>query len=125
MSADQPNKAYQLYVDDDGGQWNVFAGTGGPISGIDGHAAFDPTKPVWGRQTKRRHVRSAVFQDPTTFRVVKGVIFTPTAYSAIAPGDTVAVHVPGETATVTYTLSDKIPERTPKAKASRNDADHA
>jgi hypothetical protein len=125
MAADQPNRAYQLYVDDNGAQWNVMAGSGGPMAGLDGHAAFDPTKPVWGRQTKRRHVRSAVFQDPTTFRIVKGVIFTPTAWAALAAGTTVAVHVPGETATVTYTLSDTIPERQPKAKASRQDADHA
>ncbi len=53
-------------------------------------------------------------------------MFTPTAYLALTIGtDTVAVHVPGETATVTYTLYKLVGEKRPAITVGRQDADHA
>lgn len=122
MPINQPNKAYFLYVDDNAANWNVFGESGGPAIGVDGHTT-DYTAPVWGRQTVRRHVRYAVYQNATTFRTVKCVIYTPTAFAAIAAGDTVTVPTPGTATDETYVLAAKIAEKQPIPKASRHLAD--
>lgn len=125
MAADQLNKGYQKYLDDNGVSWNVFGQIGGPAAGVDGHVALDDTLPAWGRITRMRHPRMVEYVDTTTFRKARAIIYTPTAYLAIARGDTIAVHVPGETATVDYKVSAKLGERQPFPQPSRTLADHA
>jgi hypothetical protein len=115
----QKNFSYFLYIDDNAVNWDVFGEDGGPGSAVDGHTT-DFTHPAWGRNTRRRHVRYAVYQDPSSFRTVKCVIYTPTAFAAIVAGDTVSVPIPGSDTNTTYTLSAKIAERQPIPKASRH-----
>ncbi len=125
MAADQANRQLFTYVDDNGVSWNKIGADGGPASAVDGHAAFG-ANPNWGRETPRHSTRKIIYQDPTTFRTVTAIFYTAAAYAAVAVGtDTIAVHVPGETATVTYTAVKKVPERQPAARAARQDADHA
>lgn len=123
MARNNRNFAYQTYVDDDGDSWNIRGETGGAFAAVDGHAAFNGANPVFGAVSRMRHPRYVVAQDPTTFRTVKGIIYTAAAYAALARGATIAVGVPGLVGTVDYTVSDKIPERLPTAKAARQLAD--
>lgn len=123
MARNQKNFAYQLYVDDNGASWNVRGESGGALAAVDGHAAFNAADPVFGRMTKRRHVRYVVYQDAVTLRTVKGIVYTGAAFDAIAPGDIVAVDVAGLGTTVNYTLSDKIAEKIPLAKGGSHLAD--
>lgn len=122
MPINQPNLSFFLYVDDNAVNWNVRGESGGPLTGADGHAT-DFTAPVWGRMTKARHVRYAEYQNATTFRKVRCIVYTPTAFAAIAPGATVTVATPGTGTDETYTLSAKIAEKQPIAKTSRHLAD--
>lgn len=125
MPADQRNFAYSDYLSDDAVHYCVkadanmiaLAATGGAVctNGI-----------AYGRDTTRRHKRSATYRDLTTFRTVKTPIFTPTAFAALVVGtSTIAVHVPGETATVTYTLTQLQAEKRPSTVIGRTDPDHA
>lgn len=123
MARNQKNFKYFLYVDDNADEWNVRGEDGGALTAVDGHAAFDATKPVFGRMTRRRHVRYVVYQDAVTLRTVKGIVYTPTAYAAISPGDIVAVQVTGLATTVNYTVASKIAEKLPLAKAGHELAD--
>lgn len=123
MARNQKNFSYFTYVDDNGDTWNVRGEDGGALSLVDGHAALTAGAPVWGRQTSRRHVRYIVYQDPTTFRTVKGIVYTAAAFAAVAPGDIVAVQVEGLATTVNYTVKQKIGEAQPIATASRHLAD--
>jgi hypothetical protein len=126
MAADQPNRGYFTYVDDGGGDWNVFGSIDPVCNAIDGNAALNPANPVFGRESRRRHVRKLVFQDPTTLRTKTCIMYTASAYNtAIATPPTLAVHVQGETGTVDYTLKARIPEKLPIAAVGRNDPDHA
>ncbi len=119
MARNQKNFDTFKYTDDNGVDWNVRGEEGGAFSAVDGHST-DYTKPAWGAQTKRRHVRYVVAQDAGTFRTVKGIIYTPAAFAAIAPGDTVNVQVAGLGTDVTYTVSAKIAEKQPIPHAARN-----
>lgn len=119
MAVNEKNFSYFKYVDDNGTGWNVRGEDGGPGSAIDGHAT-DYTLPAFGRQSRRRHVRYAVWTDPATFRSVRTVIYTAAAFAAIASGATVDVSVAGGATTVPYTLSAKVGERLPIAAASRH-----
>jgi hypothetical protein len=120
MARNQKNFAYQLYVDDNGASWNVRGETGGAAAAVDGHAAFNATFPVFGRQSRRRHVRKIIYQDPTTLRTIDPIFYTAAAYAAVAPGDIVAVQVAGLATTVNYSAIEKVPERMPLAHASSN-----
>jgi hypothetical protein len=123
MAANEKNFKIFDYLDDSGNHWNVRGEAGGSGSAIDGHAALDAANPLFGTQTRRRHTRHVVAQNATNFRTIKFIVYTPTAYAAIAIGDTIAVQVPGSATTVDYLVSDKLAERIPGAKASRNLAD--
>ncbi len=123
MARNQKNFKLFLYVDQNGDEWSLRGESGGALSAVDGNAPFDPTKPVFGRVSTRRHPRYAVYQDPVTFRTVKGIVYTPAAFAAIVPGAIVAVQVEGLSTTVNYTLSAKIAEKLPVPKASFNLAD--
>lgn len=123
MARNQRNFRYFKYVDDNGFEWSLRGESGGAGTAVDGHANNDLTDPVFGKQTTRRHPRFVVAQDPTTFRTVKFVVYTLTAFAAIAGGDTIAVTVPGLATTVNYLVSAKVGEKMPIGNASRNLAD--
>lgn len=123
MARNQKNFKYFLYVDDNGDSWNVRGESGGAADAVDGHATFDATKPVWGAQSRRRHVRKIKYQDSTTLRTIDPIFYTAAAYAAVSPGDTLAVQVTGLATTVNYVAIEKIPERLSLAHASTNLAD--
>lgn len=119
MARNQKNFQLFTYVDDNGTSWNVRGEDGGAASAVDGHATFTATAPVWDRNTTRQHVRYVVYEDPTTHRTIKPIIYTPTAYAAIALGSTLAVSVAGLTTTVSYNATKKIPEKQASRKSAR------
>lgn len=125
MPADQRNFAYSDYLGDDGVHYCVKADAAWIADANSGGGACT-TAISYGADTTRRHKRSATFTDGTTFRTVKGPVFTPTAFLALVIGTTTrAIHVPGETATVTYTLSKLDPEKRGTVVIGRTDPDHA
>ena len=106
--------SYCLRGDDD---WGNDADSGGSACA---------GEPAYGRATRRRAPRYAIFRDPTTFRTFRGVVFTPAAYAALTVGtSTHDVSVPGLTAPVTYTLVKKVPEKIPSTVVGRQDPDHS
>jgi hypothetical protein len=111
MARNQKNFKLQLYVDDNGNDWNVRGEDGGAAAAVDGHGAADATKPTWWKMTRRQHVRYIVYQDPTTFRTIKPIFYTGAAFAAVALGDIVAVQVAGLATTVNYTAVKKISEK--------------
>lgn len=124
MAADQRNYEMFTYVDDNATTWNKRGELDAALNAIDGSAAFTAAAPVW-IESPRKHTRKAVFADSTTFRTKKVTIYTAAAYAALTGASTLAVHVEGETATVTYTLIEKIGEKQPIARTTRKVADHA
>lgn len=123
MPGNRKNFSYFDYLDDNGAHWQVRGEDSGALSAIDGHAT-DHTQPAFGKVTRLRHPRYAEFTDAATFRKVRGVIYTPTAFAAISPGDTITpAQAPGSATTITYTLSAKIPERMPLPATSRHLSD--
>lgn len=127
MAAEQRNYQYFTYIDDNGTSWNKRGNNDPWCAGIDGHANFTATvgTPIWDKSTRKFHPRRAVFQDATTFRTVSCTVYTAAAYAAITPATTISVMPPGEATAVVYSLSEKIGEKQPVAKASRQLADHA
>ena len=95
MARNQKNFRYFKYVDDNAFEWSLRGESGGAGTGVDGHANNDLADPVFGRQTSRRHPRYVIAQDPTTFRTIKFVVYTLTAFAAIVGGATIAVQVAG------------------------------
>lgn len=124
MAGNQRNFANFDYLDDSARHWNVRGESGGPGAAIDGHTT-DLALPKWGAQTPGRHPRYCVWEDGTTHRTIKTIIYTPSAYAAISPGDTLDALFAGVAAAVTMTLAAKVPEKQPLAKAARNLADVA
>lgn len=125
MPADQRNFAYSDYLSDDAVHYCVKADANWIALGDSGGATCT-NGIAYGRDTTRRHKRSATYQDATTFRTVKEPVFTPTAFAALVVGtSTLSVHVPGETATVSYTLVKLDPEKRPRTVIGRTDPDHA
>lgn len=124
MAANQRNTDLFHYTDDNGTSWNARGEIDTAVNAIDGSSALSAGAPVW-IDTKRRTTRKAVFYDPTTFRTKRIVVFTATAFAAITGTSTLSVSVPGLATAVTYNLSQKIAERQPVAKTSRNLPDHA
>lgn len=125
MAADQKNFQLFTYLDDNAQSWNKRGELDAARNAVDGSTAFG-AHPAWGAETPRHRVRKAVYVDGTTFRSKTVIVYTPTAFAALTPGtSTLAFHVEGETATVTYTLAGKIPEKQPSAQGSRQLADHA
>lgn len=125
MAANQRNYQVFTYVDDDARVWNKRGELDAAVNAIDGSAALTAGAPVWPHSSRRFHTREAVFVDPTTFRTKRIVVYTPAAFAAITGATTLAVNVPGNTGAVTYSLSEKIGEKQPVGKATRQLADHA
>jgi len=123
MAGNQKNFALQLYVDDDGDQWNVRGELAGAATAVDGHAAKDDTKPVWVSQSRRNHVRYVVYQHAATLRTIRPVIYTAAAFAAIAKGDIVAVAVAGVAASANYVAVAKIAEKKAGTRSSPHLAD--
>jgi hypothetical protein len=125
VAADQPNRKFFLYIDDNGTSWSKLGAQDAGCNALDGNAAFVATAPVWENASSRtKRAREAVFQDPLTFRTKRCTIYTGTAFGLLTASTTLSVMVPGETTAVTYNLSQKIPEKQRIAKASRQLADH-
>lgn len=118
MARNQKNFQNFLYVDDNGDSWNKRGEDGGAAAAVDGHAALDATKPFWEDHARMR-VRRIIYTDPTTGRTIDPIFYTPTAYNAVALGDTVAVQVSGLATTVNYAASKKVPEKQPSRRAAR------
>jgi hypothetical protein len=125
MPADQRNFNYSAYLSDDATTYCLKADQSWITNTADSGSAACAGAVAYGRATKRRAPRKFIYRDPTTFRTVTVPVFTPTAYLAATIGDTIAVHVPGETATVDYGLVKKVPERIPSTVIGRQDDDHA
>jgi hypothetical protein len=104
MARNQKNYIYQTYVDDSGTPWNKRGEIGGAGTGIDGTAALVGTQSTW-EQKRHNTVRRCVAQDPTTGRTISFIVYTPTAFAAIALGQVIAVQVTGLATTVNYTVT--------------------
>jgi hypothetical protein len=124
MVAAQRNFQMFTYVDDNGTTWNKRGTEDAAINAIDGSAALTAGAPVW-INTKRKRTREVVFVDPTTFRTARFPVYTAAAFAAITSATVINLDVPGEAVTVAYNLSEKIGEKQPVAKATRQLADHA
>lgn len=125
MTADQLNYDLFTYVDNNAVSWNKRGESNTIINTVDGSAAFG-THPAWGRETPRHRTRKIIYRDASTFRTKTVIFYTAAAQAAVALGtDTLALHVPGETATVNYTAYKKIDEKSPAVGAARQLADHA
>jgi hypothetical protein len=123
VARNQKNFKYFKYVDDNAFEWCLRGESGGAFNAVDGNAAFDASKPVFGRITTKRHPRYIIAQDSVTFRTVKGIMYTAAAYAALVGGATVAVTVPGLSTTVNYNVIAKIGEKLPIGRTARNLAD--
>jgi hypothetical protein len=121
MARNQKNFDNFLYTDDNAVAWTKRGEDGGDGAAIDGHANGTGA-PVW-IDSARMKVRRIIYQDPTTFRTVSPIIYTPTAFSAVALGDIIAVQVEGLATTVNYTAVKKLAERQPSRGAARQLAD--
>jgi hypothetical protein len=123
MAADQRNFQNFTYTDDNAVDWTKRGEDDTVRAAVDGSSASIGA-PVW-KDGARYHVRSVIYQDPTTFRTKKVIVYTAAAYAAIALGSTLNFHVEGETAAVAYLAVKKNPEKQPGRGASRQLADHA
>jgi len=122
MARNETNFENFLYTDDNAVDWTKRGEIGQTgTSSIDGHAAGTGA-PVW-INSSRMQVRRCILQDPTTYRTRSFVVYTPTAFSAITLGSTVAIEVVGLATTVNYTVVKKIPEKQPFRGVSRKLAD--
>jgi hypothetical protein len=125
MAANQLNYEVFTYVDDNGTTWNKRGQLDTAVNGIDGSSAFTTGAPEWPRASRRFHTRTATFFDPATFRTKRIIVYTAAAYAAIDGTTTLAVSIPGETGSVTYSLSEKNAEKQPVGKTTRKLEDHA
>src|SRR6185503_7008935 len=123
MPGNRKNFSYFTYTDDNAVDWNVRGEDGGAGNAVDGHAAFTAGAPVWGRMTKKRHVRYVEATDAATFRKIRFIVYTPTAYAAITPGSTISTVAPGSATAINYTVTAKVGEKQPFAATSRHLAD--
>lgn len=121
MARNQKNFQNFLYVDDNAVSWTKRGEDGGDGAAVDGHATGTGA-PTW-IDSSRMRVRRIVYQDPTTFRTVTPIFYTPTAFGAVALGDILAVQVEGLATTVNYSAVKKLAERQPSRGASRQLAD--
>jgi hypothetical protein len=124
MAANQKNTNLFTYTDDNSVAWNLRGPIDSAINAIDGSSPLSAGAPVW-LNSPRRRARHVIYYDPSTFRTVRFPVFSQAAFGAIDGTVSLAVSVPGEATAVTYQLSQKVAERQPVAKTSRNLIDHA
>lgn len=125
MAANQPNRQWFTYHDSNGQAWNKLGKLDTACNAIDGSAAAVAGQPDYPRASRRRSPRKAVFLDPTTFRTAQCIMYTDAALTALTGTSTLAVSVEGETAAVTYTLSQKVADKSPVRANAKNLPDHA
>lgn len=123
MVAAQKNFNNFLYTDDNAVDWTKRGETGDGRQAVDGSSAGTGA-PTW-IDSPRMRVRKVIYQDSTTFRTKSVIVYTPTAFSAIALGDIIAFMVEGEATAVNYAAVKKVGEKQPSRGASRQLADHA
>lgn len=121
MARNQKNFDNFLYTDDNSVDWTKRGETGGDATAVDGHATGTGA-PTW-IDSSRMKVRRIVYQDPTTFRTVNPIFYTPAAFAAVGLGDVLAVQVEGLATTVNYAAVKKVPEKQPGRGVSRKLAD--
>ena len=121
MARNQKNFDNFLYTDDNAVDWTKRGESGGAATAVDGHATGTGA-PTW-IDSARMKVRRIIYQDPTTFRTVNPIIYTPTAFAAVDLGDIVAVQVEGLATTVNYAAVKKQAEKQPSRGVSRKLAD--
>ena len=121
MARNQPNFQNFLYVDDNAVHWTKRGEDGGPAAAVDGHATGD-NAPTWINSARMR-ARTITYQDPVTFRTVRPIFYTTTAFNAVALGDIIAVDVAGLATTVNYHAIKKNGEKQPARGAARQLAD--
>jgi hypothetical protein len=121
VARNQKNFDNFLYTDDNAVDWTKRGETGGDASAVDGHATGTGA-PTW-IDSSRMKVRRIIYQDPTTFRTVNPIFYTPAAFAAVDLGDVLAVQVEGLATTVNYAAVKKVPEKQPGRGVSRKLAD--
>lgn len=121
MARNQKNFDNFLYVDDNTVDWTKRGESGGAATAIDGHAT-GTGQPTW-IDSARMKVRRIIFQDPTTFRTIDPIFYTPAAFAAVDLGDVLAVQVEGLATTVNYNAVKKVAEKQPARGVSRKLAD--
>lgn len=121
MARNQKNFDNFLYVDNNAVSWTKRGEAGGAATAIDGHAT-GTSAPTWIDGSRMR-ARRVIAQDATTFRTISFLVYTPTAFTAIDLGDTVAVQVEGLATTVDYLVIKKVDEKQPSRGVSRKLAD--
>jgi hypothetical protein len=125
LAADQLNFNLFTYTDNDSVVWNKRGEDNSVLTAVNGATAFG-AHPTWPAQSRRFRARAVIYRDGTTFRTKRVVFYTAAAYAAITPGtSTIALHVPGNTATVTYTALQKIDEKKPSVGGARQLGEHA
>lgn len=124
MAANQLNYQTFTYVDNAGHSWNKRGQFDTAVNAIDGSTPLNASNPTWPKKSRRYSPREAVFQDPQTFRLRTIVMYTAAAGAALTGTSTLAVSVPGETASVTYNFIGLNSERVPKVRPARQLADH-
>jgi hypothetical protein len=125
MALNQKNLQTFTYVDNGGKSWNKRGVQDTAINAIDGSAPLNAANSVWPFESRRFHVRKAVFYDPATFRTVRIIIYTQAAMTTIlTTPPTLAVSVPSQVGPVNYSLRATIDEKQPRAATARQLIDH-
>jgi hypothetical protein len=123
MAADQKNFQNYTYVDDNAVSWTKRGEMEAVRQAVDGNAAA-AGHPTW-IDGPRMRVRAVIYQDATTFRTKRVIVYTAAAFAAIALGDTISFPVEGEATAVSYAAIKKQGEKQPSRGAARQLADHA
>jgi hypothetical protein len=125
MAIEQENFSLYTYVDDNGVSWNKRGEKEAVRQAVDGSSAAG-AHPGWGRTSTRHSPRTITYVDGTTFRTKRVVFYTAAAYAAITLGtSTLTFTIPGSATGVVYTADKKTAERSAKASAGPNLAEHA
>lgn len=124
MPLPQPNFGYFTYVSGDGTSYNIRCSAEWAAIAAHGLAARASGQPRY-ISTGRRKPRSVVYVDLTTGRKKKGPIGTAAAWTALTDGTVQAFPVPGQVATVNYTLAAHQDEKIPGSVLQSSLPDHA
>lgn len=124
MPLPQPNFGYFTYESDDGTSYNIRCSAEWAAIAGHGLAARANGQPRY-ITTGQRKPRSVIYVDLTTGRKKKGPVGTAAAYAALADGAVQAFPVPGQVATVNYTLAAHTPEHVAGSVIQTSLPDHA
>jgi hypothetical protein len=113
FTATAPSYSVNAYIDDAAQVWNIRGNAAWAADAASG-ATVAGAHPFWGgRNTKRRHPRYVIYQDPASGRTVRRIVYTPAAMAALAVGATHTFSYPGLETAVAENLVLKEPERQP------------